>query len=939
MTMPSDASAAAAPADPPGSSSSALQRLSQRQRLLLYIGGTVTSLVLAAVTVVMLHSQVKDYLGERYTDFMMRRTALQALFALREGAMRISIRQEEYAWSSALPAKPALVDAFAAGDGRLVLQRSPQLPAMLVAAELSTTHPALHYAPYLRMADEVNYQSAAYSQALLASGYFYAPEGNFIGLGPVSAGTAQALRAHSAAALIGRLTPDLGDPRDPRTAARLVDTRTPLWLPPAPDPLTGIPSIRLVQGAAVDSRLFAVFVASYPVQASVAHLAAPGPHASALLLAGDGQWLSAPDGSAEAPAALAAFRALPAPRAATQQYHDGHFISFDTVSASGWTLVQVFSWRTVVADLWPRLLGYVCSMLLAIGFVWFVLLFIDRKVFKPAYARSQRITESENLNRTMVTTAPFGLALLSAGTGEVLLQNEVAAAYADSARRGDPPLHRRLHALSAGNASEREVELTLEREDGERCDLLVSTVRTKYQGSDVLLCNFKDITLRKKIQHALEQARAAADAANQAKSAFLATMSHEIRTPLNAILGNLELLERSALSATQLQQVRAVTSSSSTLLGIINDVLDFSKVESGQMPLETLRFDIGELARETVALFMPLAESKALSLQLSLDDALAPAYLGDPTRIRQILYNLLGNALKFTDHGDVLLEVYLQDDGRADTAVILGVSDTGIGMSAAQQAGLFQVFAQADASIARRYGGTGLGLALCRRLAELMGGTIGVHSEVGAGSTFIVTLPLLATTVPAVAATAARPPRADATATPARILVVDDHAANRQLVRMQLQALGFASDEVADGDTALVQFHEQAYAMVMTDLNMPGMDGFSVARQLRGLGVRLPIIAITAHASDAEHQRCRDAGIDEVLTKPVLLDTLERCIHRHLGNRTLPAAAAPRHDIARGVLPADIHAALLQSLDASLAGIRSALATSGDGDPAAGTAA
>ncbi|KRG63571.1 hypothetical protein ABB26_11690 [Stenotrophomonas humi] len=934
--------------DSPGSADGgqgALKLLSRRQRLLLYTGGVVTSLILAAVTAVIVHSQVKDYIASRYADFVMQRTALRGAFAIREGAMRISVKQEEFAWESRQKPDPALMAELVRGNGRLVLQRNSSFPPVLILADISPRQPVEHYAPYLRMADDISYHAGAYSQALMSTGYFFSPDRHFIGMGPVPNDPATlAMGKDGATGLLQRVAADLGELSTPADISRLLDADTPWWLPPAPDPMTAGTSIRLVQGAASEGTLFAVFVASYPTKLLTPLLAGKGRHEASLIVDPRNNLLLG-----EAPAdtqadVLRISDALAAAAPATLIYRDGYFVVSDSISRAGWKIVHAFSWRTILADLWPRLLSYVGAMLLAIGFVWGVLLFIDRKVFRPGFARSQRITESENLNRTMVTTAPFGLALLSVSSGEVLLQNAAMRGYAQDARRSDPPLHMRLLALfggstqSLGTQSEREFELALE--DGSSCDLLVSGVRTKYQGADVLLCNFKDITLRKKTQHELEQARQAADDANQAKSAFLATMSHEIRTPLNTILGNLELLERTPLSDAQLQQLHTVTSSSSSLLGIINDILDFSKVESGQMSIEAISFDLGALGQQVTAFFAPIARSKGLGLELSIDDALRPAYVGDPMRIRQIIYNLVSNAIKFTTHGDVLLEIYLQDEAQAGSPIIIGVSDTGIGMTPEQQAGLFQTFSQADSSIARRYGGTGLGLALCRRLAQLMGGSISVHSKVDAGSTFIVTLPLrLSTDAPAdVDAPMTWAPHDAAVRTAFRVLVADDHPANRQLIHLQLQTLGYVSDEVEDGNSALALFAEKRYDMVLTDLNMPGMDGYTLARCLREQGIRVPIIAITAHASEQEHRRCREAGIDEVLTKPILLAALERSIaQRLIGSATPPYEGPPRNDITRGPLPAAVHDALLHSLDDSLASIRASLAMAATSGAAAGT--
>ncbi|PLC04125.1 hypothetical protein CY658_19055 [Variovorax sp. RO1] len=300
----------------------------------------------------------------------------------------------------------------------------------------------------------------------------------------------------------------------------------------------------------------------------------------------------------------------------------------------------------------------------------------------------------------------------------------------------------------------------------------------------------------------------------------------------------------------------------------------------------------------------------------------------DPTRIRQLLMNLLSNAIKFTDTGDVLLEVYLKDDTDPASPVVIGVSDTGIGMTATQQQALFQPFTQADSSIARRFGGTGLGLALCRRLAGLMGGDIQVVSAPGKGSTFLVTLPLPA--APALPPRAPAPPATEAhtIAPTAHILVVDDHPANRELVKMQLEALGYTSDQASGGLQALDLFATRRHDLIITDINMPGMDGYTLARALRAQGSRVPIVALTADVAVRERERCESAGIDTALIKPILLDTLDQTV-RQLTLRDPHAAPSPhahRQDIAQGPLPASVHLALVQSLADTSATLRTALA-------------
>ncbi|MGS1011588.1 response regulator [Achromobacter anxifer] len=920
-------------------SRSAISILNRYQRALLYVGGAVTTLVLLTVTGVMLYAQTKDYVAERYAGFVIRKTLLHTALAVREGAFRIGLSHEEYAWPVRLSASaPELVQTFARQQGRMEFQRNPNFPPVVALADIGPGRPAAAYLPYLHLTDEISYSAAAYAKALSVSGFFYSPDRSFLGLGPMSETLDPLAQAgtQDVPGLILAIAPDLGDLDSPEVQQRLMTAGGPRWLPPAIDPLTHKLSLRLYQAASSQGRIFAIFVAIYPADTLNAYLATTRYEEAALVVDQNGRQLL-PSAMGEQEAKLAGriqHASLQAPSKPSElRYHDGLFVLSDQVSESGWNLIYAFSWRTIIADLWPRLTGYAVAALLMVAFVWAVLLLLDRKVFKPGYARSQRIFESENLNRTMVATAPSGLALLSLNTGEVLLQNEVMQGYAASGATGSPPLHARLLALYGGapgaTSWHADLELPHPRADGGHSDLLVSAVRTKYQGVDVLLCNFTDITARKQLEQKLDEARVAADTANQAKSAFLATMSHEIRTPLNAILGNLELLERSGLTDSQSERLRAVTSSSATLLDIINDILDFSKVESGQMSVESIPFDLAEAARQVIAVFTPAAQAKGLELDCIIDDGLAPRYLGDPTRIRQIMFNLVGNAIKFTSRGDVLLEVYRQDEDAPDTPIVIGVSDTGIGMTREQQATLFRPFTQADSSIARRYGGTGLGLALCGRLAALMHGSIVVTSQPQEGSTFLVTLPLrpAPAELPNASADAEVARQEPDRPIAARILVTDDNPANRELLKMQLETLGYQADLAADGSAALGRFMEQAYDLVITDVNMPGMDGYAVARCLRAQGAQVPIIAYTAHVGAQEHQQCRDAGIDTVLVKPLLLGKLDAAIRRLLRPGAAPAPSPRvRDEIAQGPLPARVHGALVLSLRQSLAAIRKELA-------------
>jgi signal transduction histidine kinase/CheY-like chemotaxis protein len=365
---------------------------------------------------------------------------------------------------------------------------------------------------------------------------------------------------------------------------------------------------------------------------------------------------------------------------------------------------------------------------------------------------------------------------------------------------------------------------------------------------------------------ALAQAKRDAMAANDAKSAFLAMMSHELRTPLNGVLGMARALQRTPLDTRQQGYVETILRSGDGLLTILNDVLDISKIEAGRMDLEVAAFDLRDLVEQTVELWAESAAAKRLTLACDTGADLPPAVLGDETRVRQIVMNLVSNALKFTESGSVRLAARAAPGADGDGGVELTVTDTGIGMTPSQTAGLFRPYAQAEASTARRYGGTGLGLAICRKLAHMMGGEITVESAPGEGSTFRVWLPL----------PPAEPPAADATE-PAhlpslRILVADDNPINQAVARAVLEAAGAAIDTAGDGADALERLRGGGFDLVLMDVNMPHMDGIEALRRIReGQAGRadIPVIALTADALTGEEARLKALGFDSLQHKPV----------------------------------------------------------------------
>ncbi|GJG96779.1 ATP-binding protein [Cupriavidus pauculus] len=1008
---------------------SEIHLLRHYQRRLLIAGGGLLSLALLLALALTIWTDVRDYIGEGRAVYNASKAMFEQELDKRHAAMRSNVVRAELVWQATGAGRS--IDDF--HTGVLITRRDSSLVQQLHLGNVSPTQPASRFARYLAFSDKMAYTMTANAQeyGMPFAGYMIAPAHGFLSMAWPQSGWSEAatLDPDNAAQLIERLAPDMRAIHDGKAPTE----RVIFWEGPIDDPLSKARAVRLIAPAFDKANIFAVFVSSIPVAEISDWLRASSHDGSFMVFDATGNLLGSTAGDTGIDSGLP-MRVVSSGvwreklESSDYLFRDGVFSISELLPSTGWSVVYAFSWKTILAARASFLTGHIAGAALLMGLLWALILAYLRKVLNPLLRRSQEVFDREMLNRAIVDAAPSGLCLISNEDGRVLLGNHALAAYMCEGE----PIESRLLKLGRVTPREGRAQLTVAKPtathgQAQRCDthelgittrdgvlrhLLVSVVHTRFLSDEALLCAVTDITERKQLEKNLIDARQAAEAASGATATFLATMSHEIRTPLNGILGNLELLSHSKLDSLQRDRLLTIDRSSRALLDLIGDILDYSKIESGQLTLERVDFDLVEMVETAISIFVPAAKAKGLKIYYDVALDIGQSYIGDPTRVRQILVNLLSNAVKFTDAGEIsvsLDSVALNGEALDPTGpmVCLQVADTGIGMSEAVQARLFSPFEQGDPSMTRRYGGTGLGLALCQRLCLAMGGSIDVDSRPGHGSRLTVKLPLVAQhkkTPPPLrladvvvhceapswrahlrrylehwglrcacptsstasaqsnaiavqfvanqAASSCEPcgagmlqsvstiilsedgPRHPVTqnnhvllscyslsglrqalhlaqnfvtrggpldslpdtraasvplildkraeADKMRALVIEDHPVNRELLRDQLALMGVDAVVVASVREALQRFASDMFDIVLTDLSMPGTDGYTLARMLRAQGATLPIIAITAHASQDHRDRCIGAGINDVLVKPVTLDQLGLAVGRYV---------------------------------------------------------
>ncbi|WP_244114633.1 ATP-binding protein [Burkholderia cepacia] len=906
------------------------------QRRLLYGGGAALGIFMLVCAAAVARGEFGDYQAALRTHFLTVKSQLLVRMSENSALLKQQVATVQGGWNER--ARPTrLTEQAFVDQGGLMMHDAYELDrAYALKAIIDSAHPASVYGPLLALSERV-FESSRWvkrAQPLSNAAYMIGADGRFVTLSlyvtsPSALPQAQAAQLPS---LLPQAWPDVAAMvRAAASDAEHVPDGV-IWLPPRAGVITGERRVRVASWAFDGrGRPIVLIVQTIRPERLLSELDNESRGGAFAVVDHAGNILLSAARHADAANVAHAF-AGDRVNDIEQLFRDGRFEIRDAIPGTDWTLVYVYSIRTVMRGVAARMLEIAGVALFGLAFLWCGIALINRRILAPSYRSASRLKESEQLNRTLIRTAPIGLALIGEANGTVLLRNAAMARY-ETAVAGEP-LSRQIWRTFAQSPDPRasgrrraivgrEIALAGAGDGTEDTHLLVNIARVRYRGAQALLATVNDITARKLAEQSLVEARHAADQANRAKSVFLATMSHEIRTPLNAVMGNLELMKRGPLADTQRRRLEIVDSSSSALMHILNDVLDLSKVEAGQLRVDAVPFDCAALLRDVVESFRPLATAKELNLGFDIAADMARYRVGDPIRIRQVVANLLGNAIKFTEAGSVMLFAGGHDD------VEIRVVDTGIGIALPAQSTIFELYQQADDSIHRQYGGTGLGLALCRRLVNAMGGEIVVRSAPGEGSAFSVRIPLpMADDVPAGDlyddAVGDSPDAASLAGDgdmPLRVLAVEDHPASRLLLADQFRELGADATIVESGGQALAALERGRFDVVLTDLGLPDMDGWTLAAAIRERDVQVRVVAMTAHVGPREEQRCAAVAIRVLLPKPVSLRALARAL-RAQGRVGFVHSAEDRPAMPKTVMAAmrQVTLASFESIERALAG-------------------
>jgi len=983
-----------------------LRRLRRHQYRLINGGGLLITVVVILACVMEIWAGAREYLAKVQDEISIDARRLSEMSARMTSTLRNNVQNIELSLKISDPPDQTLLQRFE-GDAALSVLATPDAEPVLVVSDGTPVSREAAW-PYLRLAQHMSpaLSVIAARNAGQLSAYLYSVDRRFMltTVVPWPGHDWQRRLIQERSGLMVRLSAGM-----PEVSDAIGQGATPVlrWLPPRQSPLTGKQAIPITAGVrAPDGSAFGLLTFELPVEVLASELVdAVGAGGDCLILDDTGQVVLACQGSSRENLLGPARQGIQIGLGQKHRraYRDGLFLYGWSLGQNGWTLVYSQSWSNIAHGIAVPLVVSTLTAAGIISLMWVLLSLLQTRVLTPAVRQSEQVFESEQLSGTLIETAPVGLALLDLESGVPLLRSPAMVQMQQRVRAngrglsGELMHQYNLQVGRGGGVVEPAVlqqDMAFETHEGSPVNLSVNMAPARYRGRDVLVVSFVNVTENKLLEQRLLEARDAADLANTAKSSFLAAMSHEIRTPLNAILGNLELLARSA-QAEQRDRLEIIRRSSNGLLAIISDVLDFSKIEAGELHLESLEFDALEIAANALAIFTPVAQAKGVLLSGQLGETPSQPMRGDPTRLGQVLNNLLSNALKFTERGQVTLRVMVD---AAKPWLHMEVEDTGIGMAREQVRQVFRAFSQADETITRRYGGTGLGLTLCMRLTQAMGGGLKVRSELGKGSVFRLSLPLGEGIKPAywpvfhgervqilaglpdslhylrdvlqgwglrvdsyqhpaqlsetdlaaadalvlfgerltwhghdearlldesswvidcrtdgpgqpvvsghVISTSAhglkglafalshifqgqalpsREVQRDALPNRLRVLVAEDNPVNRRLMEEQLQLIGCTALLVENGLQALECLQHEAFDVLVTDLSMPGMDGYALARHARVRWPRMPVVAATANVTLQEQEACAAVGIVRVLTKPLSLAELETALREICG--------------------------------------------------------